>query len=38
VLAEAAHQPVNDRADDLEIIVARNDPVEIVGELEQSKA
>ena len=30
VPAEAVHQPVNDSQDDMEIIVARNTPVEIV--------
>ena len=30
VPAEAVHQPVNDSPDDMEIIVARNTPVEIV--------
>ena len=38
VPAEAVHQPVNDGSDDMEIIVARNTPVEIVVEVEPSKA
>jgi uncharacterized RmlC-like cupin family protein len=38
VPAEAVHQPVNVGSDDLEIIVARNAPVEIVVEVEASKA
>jgi uncharacterized RmlC-like cupin family protein len=38
VSAEAVHQPVNDDADDMEIIVARNTPLEIVVELEPAKA
>ena len=38
VSAEAVHQPVNDGADDMEIIVARNTPVEIVAEMETTKA
>ncbi|MAF38243.1 MAG: hypothetical protein CL696_05065 [Chloroflexi bacterium] len=38
VPAEAVHQPVNDGADDMEIIVARNTPVEIVAEVETTKA
>ena len=38
VPAEAVHQPVNDGSDDMEIIVARNTPVEIVVEVEPTKA
>ncbi|MCS5666250.1 MAG: cupin domain-containing protein [Dehalococcoidia bacterium] len=38
VPAEAVHQPVNDGSDDMEIIVARNTPVEIVVEVEPFKA
>jgi hypothetical protein len=38
VPAEAVHQPINDGADDMEIIVARNTPVEIVVEVEPAKA
>jgi len=38
VPAEAVHQPINDGAEDMEIIVARNTPVEIVVEVEPSKA
>jgi len=38
VPAEAVHQPVNDGPEDMEIIVARNTPVEIVVEVEPSKA
>ena len=38
VPAEAVHQPVNDGSEDMEIIVARNTPVEIVVEVEPSKA
>ena len=37
VPAEAVHQPVNDGSDDMEIIVARNTPVEIVVEVEPLK-
>ena len=37
VPAEAVHQPVNDGSDDMEIIVARNTPVEIVVEVEPFK-
>ena len=33
VLAEAVHQPVNDSDEVMEIIVARNTPVEIVAEV-----
>ena len=35
--AEAVHQPVNDSPDDMEIIVARNTPVEIVVDVEPPK-
>ena len=38
VPAEAAHQPINDGSEDMEIIVARNTPVEIVVEVAPSKA
>jgi uncharacterized RmlC-like cupin family protein len=38
VPAEAVHQPINDSAEDMEIIVARNTPVEIVVEVEPTKA
>ena len=38
VPAEAVHQPINDGDGDMEIIVARNTPVEIVVEVETSKA
>ncbi len=38
VPADAVHQPINDGSDDMEIIVARNTPVEIVVEVEPSKA
>jgi uncharacterized RmlC-like cupin family protein len=38
VPAAAVHQPINDGAEDMEIIVARNTPVEIVVEVEPSKA
>ena len=38
VPAGAVHQPVNDGSNDLEIIVARNTPVEIVVEVEPSEA
>ena len=38
VPANAVHQPINDGSEDLEIIVARNTPVEIVVEVEPSKA
>ena len=37
VPAEAVHQPVNDSPDDMEIIVARNTPVEIVVDVEPPK-
>ena len=37
VPAEAVHQPVNDSPDDMEIIVARNTPVEIVVDVEPLK-
>ncbi len=36
VPAEAVHQPVNDGTDPMELIVARNTPVEIVVEVEPS--
>ena len=38
VPAEAVHQPINDGSEDMEIIVARNTPVEIVVEVESSRA
>ncbi len=38
VPAEAVHQPVNDGDEPLELIVARNTPVEIVVEVEPQKA
>ena len=38
VPAEAVHQPVNDSPDDMEIIVARNTPVEIVVDVKPLKA
>ena len=38
VPAEAVHQPVNDGAEPMELIVARNTPVEIVVETEPDKA
>ncbi len=38
VPAEAVHQPVNDGTEPLELIVARNAPVEIVVEVEPQKA
>ena len=38
VPAEAVHQPINDDSESMEIIVARNTPVEIVVEVEPSKA
>ncbi|MCD5403254.1 MAG: cupin domain-containing protein, partial [Dehalococcoidia bacterium] len=38
VPAEATHQPINDGSEDMEIIVARNTPVEIVVEVDPSKA
>ena len=38
VPAEAVHQPINDGDGDMEIIVARNTPVEIVVEVATSKA
>ena len=38
VPAEAVHQPVNDGAEPLELIVARNTPVEIVVETRLDKA
>jgi len=38
VPAEAVHQPVNDGAEPLELIVARNTAVEIVVEVEADKA
>ena len=38
VPAEAVHQPVNDSPDDMEIIVARNTPIEIVVDVEPPKA
>ena len=37
VPAEAVHQPVNDSQDDMEIIVARNTPVEIVVDVDLHK-
>ena len=37
VPAEAVHQPVNDSPDDMEIIVARNTPVEIVVDVKPLK-
>ena len=37
VPAEAVHQPVNDSQDDMEIIVARNTPVEIVVDVDLRK-
>ena len=37
VPAEAVHQPVNDSQDDMEIIVARNTPVEIVVDVDPHK-
>ena len=37
VPAEAVHQPVNDSQDDMEIIVARNTPVEIVVDVKPLK-
>ena len=37
VPAEAVHQPVNDSQDDMEIIVARNTPVEIVVDVDLQK-
>ena len=37
VPAEAVHQPLNDSPDDMEIIVARNTPVEIVVDVEPPK-
>ena len=37
VPAEAIHQPVNDSQDDMEIIVARNTPVEIVVDVDPHK-
>ena len=37
VPAEAVHQPVNDSPDDMEIIVARNTPVEIGVDVEPPK-
>ena len=37
VPAEAVHQPVNDSPDDMEIIVARNTPVEIVVDVDPHK-
>ena len=37
VPSEAVHQPVNDSPDDMEIIVARNTPVEIVVDVEPPK-
>ena len=38
VPAEAVHQPVNDGTEPLELIVARNAPVEIVVEVEPQRA
>ena len=38
VPAEAVHQPVNDGVEPLELIVARNTPVEIVVEAQPGKA
>ena len=38
VPAEAVHQPINDGSENMEIIVARNTAVEIVIEVEPSKA
>ena len=38
VPAEAVHQPVNDGDEPLELIVARNTPVEIVVEVEPQRA
>ena len=38
VPAEAVHQPVNDGDEPLELIVARNTPVEIVVEVEKRTA
>ncbi|HAA95380.1 MAG TPA: cupin [Dehalococcoidia bacterium] len=38
VPAEAVHQPINDDSEDMEIIVARNTPVEIVVEVEPAKS
>ena len=38
VPAEAVHQPVNDGTEPLELIVARNTPVEIVVESQTDKA
>ena len=37
VPAEAVHHPVNDSPDDMEIIVARNTPVEIVVDVDPHK-
>ena len=38
VPADAVHQPVNDGAEPMELIVARNAPVEIVVEVETQKS